>query len=153
MRTGCCAGAVSSFWSKTMAQLDAVSDCALPAPCDELEEWIDDRQRAIDSCFKNRRASSDLDCRVWQHNYRFKSIEAWPLDACVVIRERKSECVAGKPQSCPLLGGHPQLARSARQRSGNPFPGRSAGLAPILRRPWRSSSPRTPRGLDREAAA
>ncbi|CAJ1356273.1 unnamed protein product, partial [Effrenium voratum] len=46
-----------------------MSDCALPAPCDGLEEWIEDRQRAVDSCFKNRSAWSDLDCRVWQHDY------------------------------------------------------------------------------------
>ena len=93
MRTGCCAGAVSSFWCKTMAQLDTMSDCVLPAPCDGLEEWIEDRQRAVDSCFKNRSAWSDLDCRVWQHDYSFKSIEAWPLDAYVVHSENASQNV------------------------------------------------------------
>ena len=80
-----------------MAQLDAVSDCALPAP-DELEEWMDDRQRAIDSCFKNRSAWSSMDCRVWQHDYSFKSIEAWPLDACVV----HSELLGSLEAACPL---------------------------------------------------
>ena len=112
MRTGCCAGAVSSFWCKTMAQLDTMSDCALPAPCDGLEEWIEDRQRAVDSCFKKRSAWSDLDCRVWQHDYSFKSIEAWPLDACVVHSENASQNVllGSLKAACSLADIHSWLA-------------------------------------------
>ena len=87
-----------------MAQLDTMSDCALPAPCDELEEWIEDRQRAVDR--------SDLDCRVWQHDYSFKSIEAWPLDACVVHSENASQNVllGGLKAACSLADIHSWLA-------------------------------------------
>ena len=159
MRTGCCAGAVSSFWCKTMAQLDTMSDCALPAPCDGLEEWIEDRQRAVDSCFKKRSAWSDLDCRVWQHDYSFKSIEAWPLDACVVHSENASQNVllGSLKAACSLADIHSWLAVRVNvvvTLCGREMTVRGAPqLAPILRRLWRSSSPRTPRGLDCKAAA
>ena len=88
------------------------SYCALPAPCDGLEEWIEDRQRAVDSCFKNRSAWSDLDCRVWQHDYSFKSIEAWPLDACVVHSENASQNVllGSLKAACSLADIHSWLA-------------------------------------------
>ena len=112
MRTRYCTRAVSSFWCKTMAQLDTMSDCALPAPCDGLEEWIEDRQRAVDSCFKKRSAWSGLDCRVWQHDYSFKSIEAWPLDACVVHSENASQNVllGSLKAACSLADIHSWLA-------------------------------------------
>ena len=112
MRTRYCTRAVSSFWCKTMAQLDTMSDCALPAPCDGLEEWIEDRQRAVDSCFNKRSAWSGLDCRVWQHDYSFKSIEAWPLDACVVHSENASQNVllGSLKAACSLADIHSWLA-------------------------------------------
>ena len=49
---------------------------------------------------------------MWQHDYSFKSIEAWPLDACVVHSENASQNVllGSLKAACSLADIHSWLA-------------------------------------------
>lgn len=49
-------------------------------------EWRAEREEDIRNAFADRSRWTDVDHVTDQHNYSFKSIEEWPLDAAVICR-------------------------------------------------------------------
>ena len=67
-------------------------------------EWRTQREQDIRDAYADRSRWTALDHVTDQHNYSFKSIEAWPLDAAVIYRPtgRASQLLGSVKAACSL---------------------------------------------------
>ena len=78
-----------------------------------VHSWIVAREKDIERAFSDKEICSALDEVIHEHNYSFKSIAAWPLDACVVYAPtRHASLILGSLQAaCNLKDIERSLGR------------------------------------------
>ena len=78
-----------------------------------VHSWIVAREKDIERAFSDKEIWNALDEVIHEHNYSFKSIAAWPVDACVVYAPtRRASLILGSLQAaCNLKDIERSLGR------------------------------------------